>query len=102
MADQEVLYSLELVMCKQKDQKQSEHCINYNPLRRKTKNTAVIKMYKTAGEVFEGTRLKMTVNGAENGESQEKETTQTKNTKMPVILCPPPLCEHQIDASAEC
>jgi hypothetical protein len=84
MADQEVLYSLELVMCKQKDQKQSQHCINHNPLRRKTKNTEVKKMYKTAGEGSEGTRLKMTV----NGESQEKETTQTKNSKMPMILSP--------------
>jgi hypothetical protein len=91
MADQEVLYSLELLRCKQKDQKQSEHCIYYNPLRRKTKNAVVLKMYKTASEGFEGTRLKMTINGAENGESQEKETTQTKNSKMPVILSPPPL-----------
>lgn len=49
LADQEVLYFLELVMCKQKDQKQYEHCINYKPLRRKTKNTEVTKMYETAG-----------------------------------------------------
>jgi len=36
-------------MCKQKDQKQYEHCINYKPLRRKTKNTEVTKIYETAG-----------------------------------------------------
>ena len=37
LADQEVLYSFELVMCKQKDQKQYEHCINYKTLRKKKK-----------------------------------------------------------------
>ena len=35
LADQEVLYSLELVICKQMDQKQYEHCINYKTLRKK-------------------------------------------------------------------
>jgi hypothetical protein len=46
LADQAVLYSLELVTCKQKDQKQYEHCNNYKPQRKKKQ---VIKMYKTAG-----------------------------------------------------
>jgi hypothetical protein len=43
----------------------------------------------------------MTINGTENGESQEKETTQKQNLKMPVIFSRPSLWEHSIDASGE-
>jgi hypothetical protein len=37
------------VVCKQKDQKKYEHCINYKPPTKKTKNKEVTKMYETAG-----------------------------------------------------
>jgi len=79
LADQEILYSLQLVMCKQKDQKQYEHCCQLQTADEKNQKQRSYKNVRNGrrGGIWRNV-TEMTINGTENGESQEKETTQKK------------------------